>query len=125
MKPYKILFLGETYRADAQTWMNGLREFGDFELVSWELKTPSNGGFNRLFRIIEYAFSWIRLLQLIRKEQPDMVIAERTTSYGFLAALSGIRPVVIAQQGITDLWPSSSILLPIKKRIQQYAFQKA
>jgi glycosyltransferase involved in cell wall biosynthesis len=125
MKPYKILFLGETYRADAQTWMNGLREFGNFELVSWELKTPSYGGCNRLFRLIEYAFSWIRLRQLIRKEQPDMVIAERTTSYGFLAALSGIRPVVIAQQGITDLWPSSSILLPIKKRIQQYAFQKA
>lgn len=125
MKPYKILFLGETYRADAQTWMNGLREFGNFELVSWELKTPSYGGCNRLFRLIEYAFSWISLRQLIRKEQPDMVIAERTTSYGFLAALSGIKPLVIAQQGITDLWPSSSIVLPIKRRMQRYAFQKA
>jgi hypothetical protein len=28
-----------------------------------------------------------------------MVIAERTTSYGFLAALSGVKPVAIAQQG--------------------------
>jgi hypothetical protein len=27
-----------------------------------------------------------------------MVIAERTTSYGFLAALSGVKPVAIAQQ---------------------------
>ena len=40
MKKRKILFLGETYRADAITWTNGLKEFGDFEIVSWELKTP-------------------------------------------------------------------------------------
>jgi hypothetical protein len=33
-----------------------------------------------------------------------MVIAERTTSC-FLAALSGIQPSAIAQQGRTDLWP--------------------
>jgi hypothetical protein len=33
-----------------------------------------------------------------------MVIAERTTSYGFLAALS-VKPVAIAQQGRTDLGP--------------------
>ena len=54
-----------------------------------------------------------------------MVIAERTTSYGFLAALSGVKPVAIAQQGRTDLWPEKSILLPIKKIIQNYAFKKA
>ena len=125
MKKKKILFLGETYRADAQTWMNGLREFGDFELVSWELKTPSYGGINRLFRLLEYAMAWFSLRKFIRQEQPDMVIAERTTSYGFLAAHTGIRPLVIAQQGITDLWPSSSLLLPIKKQMQRYAFQKA
>ena len=54
-----------------------------------------------------------------------MVIAERTTSYGFLAALSGVQPIVIAQQGISDLWPETSILLSIKKIIQDYAFKKA
>jgi glycosyltransferase involved in cell wall biosynthesis len=54
-----------------------------------------------------------------------MVIAERTTSYGFLAALSGVKLVAIAQQGRTDLWPEKSISLPFKKLMQQYAFQKA
>jgi hypothetical protein len=39
-----------------------------------------------------------------------MVIAERTTSYGFLAALSGVKPVAIAQQGITDLWPENRFI---------------
>ena len=54
-----------------------------------------------------------------------MVIAERTTSYGFLAAISGVKPIAVAQQGVTDLWPETSMLLPLKKKIQNYAFQKA
>ncbi|MEG1229324.1 MAG: glycosyl transferase family 1, partial [Flavobacterium sp.] len=37
----KILFLGESYRADAITWMKGLKEFGDFEIITWELQTPN------------------------------------------------------------------------------------
>ena len=127
MEKRKILFLGETYRADAITWMNGLKQFGDFEIITWELKTMSNGngGLNRMMRILEYSTAFYKIKRLIRKQNPDMVIAERTTSYGFLAALSGIRPVAIAQQGITDLWPETSILFPIKKAIQNYAFRKA
>jgi glycosyltransferase involved in cell wall biosynthesis len=54
-----------------------------------------------------------------------MVIAERTTSYGFLAAVSGAKLTAIAQQGRTDLWPEKSLSLPLKKRLQHYAFQKA
>ena len=125
MAKRKILFLGETYRADAITWMNGLKEFGDFEIITWELKTPSNTFWNRLVRIFEFNTAIFQIRKLIKKHQPDMVIAERTTSYGFLAALSGVKPAVIAQQGRTDLWPEKSILLPLKKIIQHYAFEKA
>lgn len=121
----KILFLGETYRADAITWMNGLKEFGDFEIITWELKTPNTTFFSRLVRIFEFNTALFQIRKLIKKQQPDMVIAERTTSYGFLAALSGVKPVAIAQQGRTDLWPEKSILLPLKKIIQHYAFEKA
>ncbi len=125
MEKRKILFLGETYRADAITWMNGLKEFGDFEIITWELKTPSNTFWNRLIRIFEFNTALFQIRKLVKKHQPDMVIAERTTSYGFLAALSGVKPVAIAQQGRTDLWPEKSILLPLKKIIQHYAFEKA
>ena len=124
-KKRKILFLGETYRADAITWMKGLQEFGDFEILTWELKTSSTGFFNRLSRILEYCEAIINIKKLVNDKQPDMVIAERTTSYGFLAALSGVKPFAIAQQGITDLWPENSMLFPIKKVIQNYAFRKA
>lgn len=125
MKKKKILFLGESYRADALTWTNGLQEFGDFEIISWELKTPSDTLLNRALRLFEYNFAYFKIKKIIQLQQPDMVIAERTTSYGFLAALSGIKPVAIAQQGRTDLWPEHSILLPLKKIIQNYAFKKA
>ncbi|MRX67809.1 protein involved in gliding motility RemC [Flavobacterium resistens] len=118
----KILFLGESYRADAITWMKGLKEFGDFEIITWELQTSNN---QRFKRILEYFFAPISIRKIIKKEKPDMVIAERTTSYGFLAALSGSKTIAIAQQGRTDLWPEESKLYPFKKFIQKYAFKKA
>jgi glycosyltransferase involved in cell wall biosynthesis len=125
MKKKKILFLGESYRTDAITWMNGLKEFGDFEIITWELKNPSNGFVNRMKRIFEFSMALFEIKKLIRQHRPDMVIAERTTSYGFLSTLSGVKPVAVAQQGRTDLWPENSVLLPFKKMIQHYAFQKA
>jgi glycosyltransferase involved in cell wall biosynthesis len=124
MSKKRILFLGETYRADAITWMNGLREFGDFEIVTWELKTSSNG-FNRVIRLFEIARAILTIKSIVKKFNPDMVIAERTTSYGYLAAISGLKPMAIAQQGITDLWPHNSPLYIFKKRLQNYAFKKA
>ncbi len=125
MAKRKILFLGETYRADAITWMNGLKEFGDFEIIPWELKTNNTTFFNRFLRIFEFSLSLFKIRNLIQLHRPDMVIAERTTSYGFLAALLNVKPIAIAQQGLTDLWPKKSILFPLKKRMQQYAFEKA
>ncbi|WDF62772.1 glycosyltransferase [Flavobacterium sp. KACC 22763] len=118
----KILFLGESYRADAITWMKGLKEFGDFEIITWELQTSNS---QRSKRILEYFFAPISIRKIIKKEKPDIVIAERTTSYGFLAAISGSKTIAIAQQGRTDLWPEESKLYPFKKFIQKYAFKKA
>ena len=122
MKKRKILFLGESYRADAITWMKGLKEFGNFEICTWELQTSNN---KRFKRILEYLFAPVSIRKTIKKEKPDMIIAERTTSYGFLAAISGMHPIAIAQQGRTDLWPEGSVLYPFKKFIQKYAFKKA
>ncbi|OYX84508.1 MAG: glycosyl transferase family 1 [Flavobacteriales bacterium 32-34-25] len=125
MKKRKILFLGESYRADAITWTNGLKEFGDFEIIYWELQTPNNSFLNRILRTLEFIFAPITVRKIIRQQKPDMIIAERTTSYGFLAALSGVQPSAIAQQGKTDLWPEDSITITLSKIIQNYAFKKA
>jgi glycosyltransferase involved in cell wall biosynthesis len=125
MEKRKILFLGETYRPDAITWMNGLKEFGDFEISTWELKNSSKTKTNRALRFAEYLKAIFEIRKIIKRECPDMIIAERTTSYGFLAAISGMHPIAIAQQGKTDLWPEHSISLPLKKFLQNYAFKKA
>lgn len=125
MKKRKILFLGESYRADAITWINGLKEFGDFEIINWELQTPNNSLLSRILRTLEFGFAPFTIRKIIRQQKPDMIIAERTTSYGFLAALSGLKPSAIAQQGKTDLWPENSISIPFKKILQNYAFRKA
>ena len=124
MQKRRILFLGETFRADAITWMNGLKDFGDFEIVTWELQSKSTG-FSRLKRILELAKAIFNLKKTAKNFNADMVIAERATSYGFLAAISGIKPVAIAQQGISDLWPEQSPLYIFKKILQDYAFKKA
>ena len=125
MQKRKILFLGETYRADAITWMNGLKEYGNFEIITWELQNSSKSKIKRIFRFAEFYLSLFKIRQLIKKERPDMVIAERTTSYGFLAAISGMHPIAIAQQGKTDLWPENSISIHLKRWLQNYAFKHA
>lgn len=121
----KLLFLGETFRADAITWMTGLKEFGDFEIVTWELKQSEKGFLGRLKRVFEYCFCIFEIKKIIKTHKPDLILAERATSYGFLAVISGVKPIVIAQQGISDLWPENSVLYPIKKIIQNYAYKKA
>jgi len=124
MKPKKILFLGETFRADAQTWMNGLQEYGNFEFITWELRQYGSR-VKRMLRHLEFLWAPISIRLMVATEKPDMIIAERTTSYGFLAALSGVKPIAIAQQGITDIYPLDSPFLPLKEFIQHYAFKKA
>ena len=121
----KILFLGETYRADAITWMNGLKEFGNFEIFTWELSQGGTG-----LKKVKRAIETFTRLQELKKEiiriKPDLIIAERVTSYGFIASLfHKYAPVIIAQQGITDIFPPEGIVVPAKKRMQQYAFKHA
>ena len=96
MEPKKILFLGETYRADAITWIKGLREFGSFEVITWELKTPSNGLLNRFSRIAEYATAWRKIRKIAQHEKPDMVIAERSGCFALAGgkAVGKIRSIV-------------------------------
>ena len=121
----KILFLGETYRADAITWMNGLKEFGNFEIFTWEL-SQGGTGIKKVKRAIETFTRLKELKREILRIKPDLIIAERVTSYGFIATLfHKYAPVIIAQQGITDIFPPEGIAVPAKKKLQQYAFKYA
>ncbi|MEP6617634.1 MAG: glycosyltransferase, partial [Ginsengibacter sp.] len=124
-RKYKVLFLGETYRADAITWMNGLKEFCQFEIYTWELEKAGTG-IKKIYRALETVARLNELKQQIIRLKPDLIIAERVTSYGFMGALfHKYAPIVIAQQGITDVYPPGSFSAIIKKRLQKYAFKHA
>ncbi len=120
----RILFLGETYRADAITWITGLKEFGHFEVYTWEMRNVERG-WRRWLRFAEYLWAVNEVRKAISAYKPHMVIAERTTSFGYLAARSGHHPIAVAQQGRTDIWPNKSIIKPLKKAMQRYCFKHA
>lgn len=125
MSRKKILFLGETFRADAITWMNGVREYGDFDLVTWELKS-SGRSWKKLLRAFELLWRLWELRNFIKKERPVLILAERITSYGFIGSLfHRYAPVIAAQQGVTDIFPPDSPTVPLKKKMQAYVFRKA
>ncbi len=121
----KVLFLGETYRADAITWMNGIKEFGEFEFITWELKN-SEKNYKKIFRAFEVLFRVRELRNFIVKEKPDLIIAERITSYGFIGCLfHKYAPVIVAQQGVTDIYPPNSFSVPVKLIMQHFVFKNA
>ena len=124
-KRYKILFLGETYRADAITWMKGLQEFCPFDLYTWEL-AQAGTGLKKIKRALETVTRLRELKRQIISLKPDLIIAERVTSYGFIGTLFHKHaPVIIAQQGITDIYPPKSVSIFVKKMMQNYAFKHA
>ena len=121
---HKILFLGETYRADALSWISGVKEFGNFEVETFELKSRK-GKYLGFLRAFEFLLSIFKLRIIIKNFKPDLILSERVTSYGFLAALTNFPKIVVAQQGITDIYPMNSKSAIIKSLMYKYALNKA
>lgn len=115
----RILFLGEPL-ANAVQWMKALEKEGGADILNWHLT-----GTGKIQRVTQ----WLRAVFTIRKiskdYSPDIIIGYRTTSYGFLAALSGIKPCIIAAQGETDVWPPQHWTAPLKAFLVRYAIRKS
>jgi glycosyltransferase involved in cell wall biosynthesis len=120
---YKILFLGEYNHPNSLPLLDGFTKYGNFEITTWQLKFTARGWI-KIFRFFEIIFSIYYLFKLVIRLKPDLIFGYRITSYGFLAAIfHNYSPIVIAQQGITDIYPENSLLVPLKKLIQNYAFK--
>lgn len=115
----RILFLGEPL-ANAVHWMKALEEKGGAEVLNWHLT-----GKNRVQRIAQWFLGVFTIRRISRKYAPDIIIGYRTTSYGFLAALSGIKPCVIAAQGETDVWPPGHWTAPLKAFLVRFAVKRS
>jgi hypothetical protein len=120
----KIFFIGETGHPNAQSWLKGLREYSDFEIETWTIKSKK-GIAGKVQRVYSWVASCFFLGHKIRKSKADLLICVRVTSYGFIGACSGFHPMVVSQQGVTDVWPPNSISAPVKAMLARTAFKKA
>lgn len=119
--PKKILFLGETYRADAQTWIKGIEKISGLKIETLEVK----GTITRVGRILMFLEFLIQIFRTNLNKSYDLVLAERSTSYGFFSTFINANKRVVAQQGITDIWPPTKFAKKLKPFFQRRAYQKA
>ncbi|TNF44695.1 MAG: glycosyltransferase [Cytophagales bacterium] len=116
----RILFLGETYRADAITWIKGIEFVSGIKIETAEIpSSPSRSG-----RILKALGFFLKLLSLRKKNKFDLVLAERATSYGLFSLFVKAKVRIVAQQGITDAYPESGFSGFYKRRIQNGVYRR-
>jgi len=127
----KILFLGEPESPNTQSWVEGLREEG-CEVVLASVRTDGTGdalaiGNPNLPPRIRVLTGVSHLKKIISEVKPDIVLAYRVTSYGYLAAKSGFHPLVIAAQNeqIVYLPKPSKLRSAFLGRCAKFAISKA
>ncbi|MDN3204731.1 glycosyltransferase [Algoriphagus sediminis] len=113
----KILFLGETYRADAQTWIKGIEKAGRIKIQTKEI-SPSKTRLGRIGNAFSFFFHLI-----FNSEKYDISLAERATSYGFFSLFVNSRLRVVAQQGITDAFPEEGLTGKFKRWLQRRVYK--
>ncbi|PZV79134.1 protein involved in gliding motility RemC [Algoriphagus aquaeductus] len=118
-QPKSILFLGETYRADAQTWIKGIELASGVAIDTLEVKSTTS----RTGRLLKFFTFGIRVLKTNLHKSYDLVLAERATSYGFFSLLVNAKKRVVAQQGITDAWPEDGWSGVYKRFLQRIVYR--
>ena len=101
----KILFLAEPNSANTRAWAEGLRALGcEIRIGSVRVNAPSTDGNviplgpRGLPARLRLLMAGGDLRRAIAEFKPDLLLAYRVTSYGYLAAGSNFHPMVIAAQ---------------------------
>ncbi|MBV6429344.1 MAG: Glycosyltransferase Gtf1 [Haliscomenobacter sp.] len=115
----KIAMLGDLHSINTQSWIKGLESAGA-EVISWTLPVRPN-----LLRLIYFMMDVWGLRQWLKTNQPDVLIAYRTTSYGFIGALMYFHPFVIAAQGIDDVFSKTWWVNLLSRLSARYAIHRA
>lgn len=120
MKQLKsILFLGETYRADAQSWIIGIEKVSGLRIETMEVE----GTDTRMGRILKFIVFGLKILRTNFGRSYDLVLAERATSYGFFSLFVRADKRVVAQQGITDAFPETGFSGIYKRFLQKIVYK--
>jgi glycosyltransferase involved in cell wall biosynthesis len=118
----KILFIGEPNSSNTVSWIEGLRRQG-CEVYLASARTDGDDGsipigspkLSARMRILTGATSLRKIIQDIK---PDILLAYRITSYGYLAARTGFHPLVLAAQN------EQIVYLPKPSRIRRFALER-
>ncbi len=98
----KILFLGEPKSPNTVSWVEGLREAGcDIEIASVRTSGKEDAlavGLWFLPPRLRVLTGTANLMEIIDRTKPDIIVAYRITSYGYLAASTEFKPLVLAAQ---------------------------
>ncbi|MBW9157847.1 glycosyltransferase family 4 protein [Clostridium tagluense] len=128
----KICFLGDGNSIHIRRWLDFFHERGhEVHLITFSSVVHKNiivhkiGNFdiNISGGNWQYVFSTMQIKKLIKKMNFDIINAHFVTSYGFLASLSGAKPLVVSA------WGTDILVAPKKnkiyKAITKYALNSA
>ncbi len=125
----RVCYLADAPYVHTRRWVQHFAEAGwDADVISFRPATIDGarvhyvGGLERLGKA-RYLVHAPRVRRLVRSLRPDLVHALHLTSYGFLAALAGVRPNVVSVWG-TDVLEAPS-LSPLHLGITRYALGSA
>ena len=120
----KILFLGDPDSANTSSWIDGLRQGGCDVVVGSARSDGSAGVFplgpSWLPARLRILFGRKDALALVERFRPDLVIAYRVTSYGYLGARLGFHPLAIAAQN-EQITYMRHPFLPLKLLLERFA----
>ena len=124
----KILYVSDAQSVHTKRWAEHFRSQGrEVHVASFRPATIEGVTVHLLPSLglgrVGYFLAVPTLRRLYRKIQPDVVHAQYVTSYGFLAALAGLKPLVITA------WGSDVVVAPRRSRLMRlfagYALSKA
>ncbi len=115
----RVLFVCDAASVHTRRWAEYFRDQGiEVHVASFRPATIEGVrvhvlGTSRLGRL-GYFFAIPRLRALARRIRPDVIHAQYVTSYGFLAAAAGLRPLVVTA------WGSDVLISPAQSRLLRW-----
>ena len=103
----KIAIIGNRESQNTKSWTKELSAIEGVNVINWSFSIP---GRVSLAQKIVLLLDYFALKKWLRQNKPDIIIGYRLSSYGFLSALTGFRPLVVAGQGAADIWTTNPIV---------------
>lgn len=115
----RILYVADAASIHTRRWAEHYRDRGlDVHVASFSAATIPGVQLHELptagLGRVGYFLAIPVLQQIVRRLRPDVVHAHYLTSYGFLAALAGLRPLIVTA------WGSDALIAPRKSRLLRY-----